>query len=189
MTDTITLGAARATYYQVNGFGEDGGDALTWVPLKIWKLTVRIPNTDGRRKAVRIHDLHHVLTGYRTDLAGESEIAAWELASGCHHMPAAFVLNMFALGMGLVIAPVRVARAWARGRHTQNLYTEDGVDHLLPREVAEVRATLGLAKKPPRVRVRDVVGMTLAALPPLAILTALVVTPLAGLALLVQALL
>lgn len=188
MTNTLTLGAARATYYQVNGFGEDGGDALAWVPLKIWKLTVRIPNTDGRRKAVRIHDLHHVLTGYQTDLAGESEIAAWELASGCRRMPAAFVLNLFALGMGLVIAPARLARAWTRGRHTHNLYSEDAVDHLLPREVAEVRAKLGLADDPPPVRVRDALGMTLAALPPLAVLAALVGTPLVGLALLVRAL-
>jgi hypothetical protein len=188
MNETTTLGAARSTYYQVNGFGEDGGDALAWVPLKIWKLTLRIPNTDGRRRAVRVHDLHHVLTGYQTDLAGESEIAAWELASGCHQMPAAFVLNAFALALGIVIAPIRLARAWARGRQTQNLYGENGVDHLLPREVADVRTKLGLTDPAPRVRVRDVVGMTFAALPPLAILGALIATPIAGLALLVNAL-
>jgi hypothetical protein len=188
MTDTITLGSARALYYQVNGFGDDGGDGLAWVPLKIWKFSLRIPNTDGRRRAVRIHDLHHVLTGYQTNLTGESEIAAWELASGCRRMRAAFVLNLFALAIGLVIAPVRLARAWARGRHTGNLYGEDGVEHLLPREVAEVRAKLGLANNPPPVRVRDILAMTFAALPPLAILAALVLAPLAGLALLVQAL-
>lgn len=61
-----TLGAARSHYYEVNGFGSDGGDALEWVPLKVWKLTLKIPNTAGRRKAVRIHDLHHVVTGYQT---------------------------------------------------------------------------------------------------------------------------
>lgn len=188
MNETTTLDAARSTYYQVNGFGDDGGDALAWVPLKIWKFTLRIPNTEGRRRAVRVHDLHHILTGYQTDLAGESEISAWELASGCRRMPAAFVLNLFGLALGIVIAPVRVARSWARGRHTQNLYGEDGVDHLLPREVAEVRTKLGLADAAPRVRVRDVVAMTCAALPPLAILGALVATPLAGLALLVNAL-
>ena len=178
-----TLGSARATYYQVNGFGDDGGDALEWVPLKIWKLTLKIPNTDGRRRAVRLHDLHHVLTGYATDLAGESEIAAWELASGCRRMPAAFVLNLFALAIGILIAPVRLARAWARGRHTQNLYTEDGVDHLLPREVTEVRARLRLDAPAPQVRLRDVAAMTLSALPPLAVMAA----PVAGLALLVRA--
>ncbi len=137
---------------------------------------------------MRVHDLHHVVTGYQTDLRGESEIAAWELASGCRRMPAAFVLNLFALAIGIVIAPVRVARAWARGRHTQNLYSEDGVDHLLPREVAEVRTKLGLDDVAPPVRVRDVLALTFAALPPLAILVGLVAAPLAGLALLVRAL-
>ena len=28
MDDTLTLGAARAAYYERNGFGADGGDAL-----------------------------------------------------------------------------------------------------------------------------------------------------------------
>lgn len=188
MNDPTTLGAARSSYYQVNGFGDDGGDALAWVPIKVWKLTLRIPNTAGRRRAVRVHDLHHVLTGYQTDLAGESEIAAWELASGCRQMPAAFVLNAFALALGTVIAPIRVTRAWARGRSTRNLYGDSGIDQLLTREVAEVRARLGLIDAAPRVRVRDVVAMTCVALPPLAILGALVVTPIAGLALLVNAL-
>lgn len=119
MTDTtMTLGAARADYYRANGFGDDGGDSLEWVPIKVLGLTLKIPNTDGRRRAVRIHDLHHVVTGYQTDLRGEAEIGAWELASGCLRWPAATVLNLFALAIGIVIAPRRVARAWARGRRT-----------------------------------------------------------------------
>ena len=104
-------------------------------------------------------------------------------------MPAAFVLNLFALAIGLVICPVRLARAWARGRATQNLYTEDGVDHLLPRAVTDVRASLGLAAAPPNVTVRDVLAMTLLALPPLAVMLALVAAPFAGIWLAVNALL
>ena len=76
---------------------------------------------------MKIHDLHHVLTGYQTNLRGESEIAAWELASGCRRMPAAFVLNVFALAIGALIAPRMVLRAWARGRATKNLYSHDTV--------------------------------------------------------------
>lgn len=29
------------------------------------------PNTHGRRRALAYHDLHHILTGYRTDFVGE----------------------------------------------------------------------------------------------------------------------
>lgn len=185
MNDALTLRDARGAYYQRNGFGDDGGDALAWVPLKIWRFTIKIPNTEGRRRAVRIHDLHHVVTDYGTDLRGETEIAAWELASGCLRWPAATVLNLFAMAIGLVIAPVRVARAWARGRHTRNLYGADGVDDLLPREVAAVRTELGLDRPRPAVRVRDVIATIAIALPPLAVLTAIVLAPLWLLALIV----
>ena len=116
----MTLGAARAAYYERNHFGADGGDALDWVPVKMLGITFKIPNSEGRRRAVRFHDLHHVLTGYQTDFRGEAEIGAWELASGCLRWPAATVLNLFALALGIVLAPGRMARAWARGRHTRN---------------------------------------------------------------------
>jgi len=185
MNDTMTLGEARSRYYEVNGFGPDGGDSLDWVPLQLWKLTIKIPNTDSRRRAVRIHDLHHIVTGYQTDLRGEAEIAAWELASGCLRWPAATILNLFALGLGILIAPRRLARAWARGRATTNLYTAETVDPLLPRHVAEVRAELGLAGPHPTVRVRDAVAMSLVALPPLLVLLAVVAAPLAAIAALV----
>lgn len=172
METTQTLGAARAAYYERNHFGADGGDSLAWVPLDVFGLTIKIPNTDGRRRAVRIHDLHHVVTGYDTDLRGESEIAAWELASGCLRWPAATVLNFFALALGLVIAPARLARAWARGRHTRNLYGENGVDHLLPRTVDDMRHALGLDAAAPRTRLRDVLAILALGLPGLAILAA-----------------
>jgi hypothetical protein len=178
MNHSLTLATARSQYWQANGFGDDGGDSLDWIPIKLWKLTVKIPNTEGRRRAVRLHDLHHVVTGYRTDLAGESEIAAWELASGCFRWPAAFVLNQFALAMGLVVAPRSVMQAWARGRATRNLYRFDGVDELLPRTVDEVRSELGLDAAPPKVRVRDVLAASLSAVPAAAVMLA----PLAALA-------
>lgn len=175
-----TMSSARARYYEVNGFGADGGDSLDWVPLDIFGLTIKIPNTEGRRRAVRIHDLHHIVTGYQTDLVGESEIAAWELASGCLRWPAATVLNLFALAIGMVLAPARMVRAWARGRQTRNLYGENGVDHLLPREVEEVQASLGLNRATP-VRLRDVLGTFAVGLPMLAVLLGLLLAPLVGL--------
>jgi hypothetical protein len=177
MQDTITLGAARTAYYERNRFGADGGDSLDWVPLEVLGMTLKIPNTEGRRRAVRFHDLHHVVTGYETDLRGEAEIAAWELASGCLRWPAATLLNSVALAMGLVLAPRRICRAWARGRQTRNLYREDGIEHLLPRTVDDVRRALALDGAAPRPRVRDVGAVLAIGLPGLAILAA----PLVGL--------
>jgi hypothetical protein len=185
MNDTMTMGEARSRYYEINGFGPDGGDSLDWVPLTIWKLTIKIPNTESRRRAVRIHDLHHIVTGYQTDFRGEAEIAAWELASGCLRWPAATILNLFAVGVGLLVAPRRLTRAWARGRATKNLYGFDTVEPLLPRNVAAVREELGLSGPPPKARVRDAVALTAVALPPLLVLLGVLASPLAVIAALV----
>jgi hypothetical protein len=173
-----TLATARARYYEANQFGTDGGDSLPWVTVKVLGIPLKIPNTAARKRAVRIHDLHHVLTGYQTDLRGESEIAAWELATGCRAFPAALVLNSVALGMGLAIAPVRCMRAWARGRASANLYRADNanrVDHLLPREVAAMQRELRLDGPAPRIGVRDVAATLALGLPMLAMLAAPVV--------------
>jgi hypothetical protein len=170
MSGAWTMADARSRYYEVNEFGADGGDSLTWVPIQFLGLTFYIPNTAGRRRAVRIHDLHHIVTGYETNMRGETEIAAWELASGCWRWPAAFVLNLGALGLGAVLAPRRIARAWARGRKTRNLYGErGGIDHLLPRTVDETRAALGLDNPAPEVRARDALAALAVALPMLAV--------------------
>lgn len=181
MSTPMTMEAARADYYRVNGFGDDGGDSLDWVPLTFWRFTIKIPNSQARRKALKIHDLHHVVSGYATNLRGESEIAAWELASGCRRFPAAFVLNVFALAIGAVLAPRLVLRAWARGRATKNLYTHDTVDALLPLDVATVRASLGLDAPAPPVRFVDIATFVPAALLAIVLLLGLLVGPLVGL--------
>ncbi len=50
-------------------------------------------------------------------------------------MPVAFVLNCFAITVGMIIAPWRMVRAFARGRASQNL---DGrpIDELVVAPVA-----------------------------------------------------
>ena len=91
--DDASLREARARYFEANGFGENGGYDEDWVRFKVGPFPVAFPNTKGRKAAVPCHDLHHVATGFDTDLAGEGEIGAWEIASGCSHVPAAFVLT------------------------------------------------------------------------------------------------
>src|SRR2546423_9776570 len=78
----LTLGEARSRLFALGGLGEDGGYGHAWVKLRLWRVPIWFPNTRGRRRAVRFHDLHHVLTGYPTDWRGEFEIAAWEIATG-----------------------------------------------------------------------------------------------------------
>jgi hypothetical protein len=138
-----TLLKARTRYFEVNGFG-DGGYDLAWVPFKLGPIPMPFPNTAGRVKAVRYHDLHHVLTGYDTTTLGEFEISAWELASGCTAMPAAWFLNTNGMVAGLFVSPSRVLQAYARGRRSRNLYDQAFGDALLSRTVGEQRTACGL---------------------------------------------
>ena len=103
--DSLSLHDARRVYFDANAFGADGGYAKRWVKVKLGPVPIWFPNSAGRVRAVRYHDLHHVVTGYATSWTGEGEIGAWEIASGCRDMIAAWVLNLYAMWIGLWIAP------------------------------------------------------------------------------------
>jgi hypothetical protein len=81
--DALTLREARALYFEHNDFGPNGGYDANWVKIELGWFPVFIPNVQARVRAVRIHDLHHVITGYDTDLMGELRIAGWEIGGGC----------------------------------------------------------------------------------------------------------
>jgi hypothetical protein len=143
-SDSTPLRHARADYFRKNAFGEDGGYGQRWVKLKLGRVPVWFPNTNGRRRAVRLHDLHHLATGYDTTLVGEAEIGAWELAMGCADYYAAWLLNAVAVAMGLFLAPRRLLRAFVRGRGGTNLYRLGFDDHWLDETVGALRERLGL---------------------------------------------
>ncbi|MBS2022581.1 MAG: hypothetical protein JST92_09235 [Deltaproteobacteria bacterium] len=140
-----TLREARREYFIRNRFGDDGGYASKWAEFALGPIPIPFPNTRERVRALRFHDLHHVLTGYGTDVAGESQISAWELGSHCRDMAAAWVLNLGGLGLGLAVAPRVCWRAFVRGQSSQNLYTRPFDDALLDTPVEEARRALGLA--------------------------------------------
>src|SRR5262249_4540044 len=119
-----------------------------WVKVRLGPLPFFFPNTAARVRAVRFHDLHHVVTGYATDVVGEAEIAAWEIATGCAGFGAAWLLNLEALALGLLRAPGPSWRAFLRGRRTRNLYGARFDEALLAARVGDVRARLGLAAAP-----------------------------------------
>jgi len=141
----LSLAEARALYFERSGL--DPEYDVPWVKLRAGPVPLAFPNTPGRIRAVKLHDLHHVLCGYDTSWTGEAEIAAWELASGCHGFPAAWVLNFAAFAIGLAIAPARTWRAFARGRRSRNLYRTEGAlrDALLGETVGAMRERLGLS--------------------------------------------
>ena len=139
----LSLGEARKLYFELNGFGEDGGYAERWIKVKVWRLPVWLPNTEGRRKAVRLHDLHHIVTEYPTTWRGEAEISAWEVGGGgLRRYYAGWLLDLMNIAQGLLINPRGLYRAFMRGRRSANLYSEEFGDELLARSVGELRLRL-----------------------------------------------
>jgi len=156
--DAMSMADARQRYFTDNGF--DGSYDERWVKLKAGPIPLAFPNAAGRVRAVKLHDLHHIATGYQTTWTGEGEISAWEIASGCAHFMWAWYLNLSALAIGVAIAPSAVFRAFVRGRHTRNLYHAEGEfrEAILRRSVGDVRRSLGLDHPPASPRASDVLA-------------------------------
>lgn len=156
----IQVGEARRRYFEDNDFGDDGGYSERWVWLKIGPLRLPLLNTVGRVRAVARHDLHHIATGYGTDLLGESEIGAWEVGAGCGRFTAAWVLNLSAIGAGLWLSPRRIFRAFCRGRRSLTLYLESGdIDAaLVAGSVAQLQERLRIAAPPAEATLGDVLS-------------------------------
>jgi len=149
-SESLTVGEARSRYFAEAGFPPDGGYAAKFVQLaKLGPIPLGFPNSDARRKAVVMHDLHHVATGYKTDWTGEAEISAWEIASGCGRLWFAWYINLLGMTLGWVVNPGATWRAWVRGRHSRNLYPEGCSAKLLHEPVAHLRARLALDRPPP----------------------------------------
>jgi hypothetical protein len=157
----LTLGEARARLFALGGLGEGGGYDDAWVKLKFWRIPFAFPNTEGRRRAVRFHDLHHVLTEYPTTWRGEFEISAWEVAGGIRRYWVAWLLDLLGFACGLVVFPRAVYRAFVRGRHSTNLYGDEWNESILGRRVGEVRRRLGLDGKDVRPTRDDKVSFAL----------------------------
>jgi hypothetical protein len=145
---SLTIRDAREAYFAANQLGTGGYEAR-WVRMKIGPIPFAFPNTPGRVRAVKLHDIHHVLTEYDTSWRGEAQIAAWEIASGCGRRLAAWVLNLWAMAIGLVIAPRAVAAAFQRGCGAHNLYAHEFSPTLLDRRVDSLRTELSV-DGPPR---------------------------------------
>ena len=143
--DDLTLLDARERFWADNGYGDDGGYGERWVKLKLGPIPFAIPNTASRKRAVPLHDLHHILTGYGTDWQGEFEISAWEIGAGCGRYTFAWTIDLQSALVGLLVCPLRVARAFRRGLRSRSLYTHPERERLSTMRIADARRELSLA--------------------------------------------
>lgn len=141
--EALSTRQALDEFLDTNGFTTDGYDAPT-VDIPIGPIVIPLPNTDGRKAVARFHDLHHVATGYGTDLVGEGEIGAWELRAGCTNF-ASWFYNSMAAAFGFLLNPRRVVRAFRAAKGQQTLYRLGlPYEEVLAMPIEEVRERLGL---------------------------------------------
>lgn len=151
-----TLREGRRRFFSAQGFPADGGYDDPWAEASFGPFPYAVPNTRARADALRVHDLHHVLTGYPADWRSESRISAWELGSGDGgRYPYAWFIALFGLFVGLLTTASSVWRAFLRGRGSTNLYREADPRARLPQPIAEVRRALAVRELPRRATLRD----------------------------------
>jgi hypothetical protein len=144
IAQTQTLRDAAAAHLKdMKDAGVDADAEARWVWIKIGPIPFAYPNTKGRKRLVAAHDLHHLLTGYGTDLVGEAELGAWELGTGLRDRSAVrYAIRVF--GFMLPRFPGRLRTAFVRGLRCQNLLGHQLDDATLARTVADLRGELGL---------------------------------------------
>lgn len=146
--DEMPVRAALEHYFAQYHF-KDGGYNARWFHIKLGPLLIPLPNVPARVEAVKIHDLHHIVTGYTAHWKGEVEIAGWELGGGCGRYWVAWLLNMGSFILGLFLYPRALFRAFAAGRSVPcNLYHGSGYAELLDLSVGDLRQRILL--RPPR---------------------------------------
>ncbi len=98
------------------------------------------------KQSLMLHDIHHLLTGYGTDLRGELELAGWELGSGgCAAHKFMWFDRLGTALFALVGAPGAFFRAVRAGRASRNLYRED-LDEVLALDVTELRSRMRIER-------------------------------------------
>jgi hypothetical protein len=146
--------AAAIQLKDIKDAGVDADADARWVWIKIGPIPFAYPNTKGRKRLVQAHDLHHLLTGYPTDLVGEAELGAWELGTGIRDR-SAVRYEIRVLGFMLPRFPGRLRTAFVRGRHCKHLLGRNLDDATLARTVADLRRELGLDRPVPEATAED----------------------------------
>ena len=127
----MTIDESLKEFYEANHLDEHWmGVVMAGKHLKLWpKRLIPKPLRDW----LKVHDAHHLITGYKTDFAGEAEIATWALPrNGLNFGGSSRVLPLLTAAdsiipilAGLILMPKRILRAWRKGKEEHSLHKLD----------------------------------------------------------------
>jgi hypothetical protein len=132
----MTVREALIGFYKFNQLNLAQDFESHCVRVYVGCILAPVPNISARKKYLKFHDMHHIMSGYGIDRIGESQISAWELGSRSCRKPLISIMNLFALSTGFILSPKKVTQAFYRGCRSKNLYymsdsmTEDDIDQL-----------------------------------------------------------
>ena len=119
----MNVGEALTRLYKEHDLPPDGGEHESLFHVRIGPVTIPLPNPPARQRAVFIHDVNHLLTGYNAIFSdGEMSIAAYEIGSGCGRVWVAWLLNLWLMALAAFVRPKATFRAFVRGRQADSLY-------------------------------------------------------------------
>ncbi|WP_028887187.1 hypothetical protein [Tenacibaculum ovolyticum] len=114
----MIIADALQQFYKENNFAKDGGENEDTFNLKFKLFTLKLPNSQFRKKVVHIHDIQHVLYNCDTTWKGEAFIAGWEISTGLwKHFPIGF-MSLWAMGFSLLNYPKDVFKGYKAGINT-----------------------------------------------------------------------
>jgi hypothetical protein len=141
---SLSVQAARDLYLAENGFTVAEYSAR-WTSATFLGIPLLVLNTKTHAWGIMLHDLHHLATGYGTDLRGEGEISVWE-ARGKLASLGLYTGSIVLTGVtfGWLLSPSRM-KAASRAPQKRNLFDRSlHYDSLLAMTVGELRGLLGI---------------------------------------------
>ena len=111
----MTISQSLQAFYKQNDFPIDGGESKAYFELKFKLFTLKLPNSQFRKKVIYIHDIQHLLYNCDTTWKGEAFIAGWEIGTKMwKHIPIGF-MSLWAMGFSLLNHPKKVLKGYKSG--------------------------------------------------------------------------
>jgi len=126
---TMLISEKLQQFYIENNLSEDGGENDAYFYLTFKLFSIKLPNSDFRKKVVHIHDIQHILYNKDITWKGEAFIAGWEIATGIwKHFPIN-LMSLWAMGFGFLIHPKEVLKGYKKGLQVKGV-----IDLQIPKE-------------------------------------------------------
>jgi len=125
----MKISLALSNFYSQNNLSPDGGENEDYFYLTFKLFSIKLPNSDFRKKMVYIHDIQHVLYNKDITWQGEAFIAGWEIATGLGKKLPIGLFSLWAMGFSLLIHTKDVLEGYKKG-----LLVKGIIDLNIPKE-------------------------------------------------------